>query len=79
MKFIWLEFFTLMPQYNILKAMCHTMSVCLSRSARSAIEAIFLALHSGAPVWHIAFLTFRVPRGPVDPTPRVMGQRCTKG
>ena len=35
-------------------AMCHTFSVCLSRSAGSAIEAISLELHSEASVWHIA-------------------------
>ena len=29
-----------------LKTMCYTFSVCLSRSAGSAIEAISLALHS---------------------------------
>ena len=36
------------------KAMCHTFLACLSCSAGSAIEAISLALHSGASVWHIA-------------------------
>ena len=29
-----------------LMAMCHTFLACLSRAAESAIEAIFLALHS---------------------------------
>ena len=33
-----------------LKAMCHTFSVCLSRSAGNAIEAISLALHNKTSV-----------------------------
>ena len=33
-----------------LKAMCHTFLACLSRAVGSAIEAIFLALHSRASV-----------------------------
>ena len=33
-----------------LKAMCHTFLACLSRAAGSAIDAIFLALHSRASV-----------------------------
>ena len=33
-----------------LKAMCYTFLACLSRAAGSAIEAIFLALHSRASV-----------------------------
>ena len=36
--------------------MCHTFSVCLSRSAESAIEAISLALHNRTSVWHIALM-----------------------
>ena len=54
--------------FSPFKAMCHTFLACLSRAAGSAIEAIFLALHSRSSVWHIALILrdFQIVRHPDD-------------